>query len=198
MPTPAVLGRNGTYVVFRKLHTRGGGLPAVISARKPHPRGAGAPRRVDGRALAERRPRSRSPPSKTIPNSAETRTATTTSTTPTICAASHVLPARMRGVLEDDGVDRGHRNKRKLSMPEELVSISAETDHGRPSESRPRRQASSMPVCGSADAERLRDSHHVRDAGDVCSAVQWLEHSFPTDLSPRCLPEKPSGELTGP
>ena len=53
MPTPAVLGRNGTYVVFRKLHTRVAAYRQYL-ARRRHARGGGAARREDGRALAER------------------------------------------------------------------------------------------------------------------------------------------------
>ena len=76
--------------------TRGWRRTGSTSARKPQ---AARSRRSSaqkwsgaGRAAL----RSRSPPSKTIPSSAPTRTATTTSSTPTICAASNVRPARMR------------------------------------------------------------------------------------------------------
>ena len=54
MPTPEVLGRNGTYVVFRKLHTRVAAYRQYLREKAAEPRGGGAARRQDGRALAER------------------------------------------------------------------------------------------------------------------------------------------------
>ena len=56
MPTPEVLGRNGTYVVFRKLHTRVAAYRQYLRDAGSDPRGGGRSRREDGRALAERRP----------------------------------------------------------------------------------------------------------------------------------------------
>ena len=55
MPTPDVLGRNGTYVVFRKLHTRVAAYRQIPAREGREPRGGGAARREDGRTLAERR-----------------------------------------------------------------------------------------------------------------------------------------------
>ena len=55
MPTPEVLGRNGTYVVFRKLHTKVAAYRQYLRDQGGQPRGGGAARREDGRALAERR-----------------------------------------------------------------------------------------------------------------------------------------------
>ena len=96
MPTPEVLGRNGTYVVFRKLHTRVAAYRQYLRAKAAEPRGGGAARREDGRTLAERRaagalPRARRPRARRRPASA-----TTTSSTATICAASSARPARTR------------------------------------------------------------------------------------------------------
>ena len=54
MPTPEVLGRNGTYVVFRKLHTRVAAYRQYLRAKAAEPRSGGAARREDGRTLAER------------------------------------------------------------------------------------------------------------------------------------------------
>ena len=54
MPTPEVLGRNGTYVVFRKLHTKVAAYRRYLRDRAAEPRGGGPARREDGRALAER------------------------------------------------------------------------------------------------------------------------------------------------
>ena len=54
MPTPEVLGRNGTYLVFRKLHTRVAAYRQYLRT-KAEPRGRGAARREDRRPLAERR-----------------------------------------------------------------------------------------------------------------------------------------------
>ena len=54
-PQPEVLGRNGSYVVFRKLQTRRGGLPPVRPCpRNESSRGGAAGRQVR-RPLAERR-----------------------------------------------------------------------------------------------------------------------------------------------
>ena len=55
MPTPEVLGRNGTYVVFRKLHTRVAAYRQLPARQGSEPPGGGTPRREDGRTLAERR-----------------------------------------------------------------------------------------------------------------------------------------------
>ncbi len=54
MPTPEVLGRNGTYVVFRKLHTGVAAYRQYLREKAAEPRGGGAARRQDGRPLAER------------------------------------------------------------------------------------------------------------------------------------------------
>ena len=96
MPSPEVLGRNGTYVVFRKLHTRVAAYRQYLADAQPAgptrpssaPRWSGA-----GRAA----PRSRSRPPTTTPPSAATRTATTTSATARIRAASSAPSARTRG-----------------------------------------------------------------------------------------------------
>ena len=55
MPTPEVLGRNGTYVVFRKLHTKVAAYRQLPARPGREPRRGGPPRREDGRTLAERR-----------------------------------------------------------------------------------------------------------------------------------------------
>ena len=97
MPTPEVLGRNGTYVVFRKLHTRVAAYRQYLRAQGSQPRRGGAARRQDGRALAERRAARALARRATTPSSAATRSATTTSSTATIRAASSAPPARTRG-----------------------------------------------------------------------------------------------------
>ena len=56
MPTPDVLGRNGTYVVFRKLHTKVAAYRRLPARPGGEPGGGGPSRREDGRPLAERRP----------------------------------------------------------------------------------------------------------------------------------------------
>ena len=55
MPTPEILGRNGTYVVFRKLHTRVAAYRQYLRANAASRGRGGAARGEDGRALAERR-----------------------------------------------------------------------------------------------------------------------------------------------
>ena len=55
MPTPEILGRNGTYVVFRKLHTRVAAYRTYLRERAANRARRSAPRRQDGRSLAERR-----------------------------------------------------------------------------------------------------------------------------------------------
>ncbi len=88
MPTPEVLGRNGTYVVFRKLHTKVAAYRSYLRARAATPPGGGPPRREDGRPLAERRaPRGRRPTPMTR-SSGATPGATTTSSSATTHADS--------------------------------------------------------------------------------------------------------------
>ena len=94
MPTPDVLGRNGTYIVFRKLHTKVAAYRQYLRAKAAEPRGGGPARRQDGRPLAERRSARALPRAGRSRRSAPTRTATTTSSTPTTSAASSVRPAR--------------------------------------------------------------------------------------------------------
>ena len=55
MPTPEILGRNGTYVVFRKLHTRVAAYRQYLRANAATRAEEDAARGEDGRALAERR-----------------------------------------------------------------------------------------------------------------------------------------------
>ena len=55
MPTPEVLGRNGTYVVFRKLHTKVAAYRQYLRAKAASREEEAPARREDGRALAERR-----------------------------------------------------------------------------------------------------------------------------------------------
>ena len=55
MPTPEVLGRNGTYVVFRKLHTKVAAYRQYLRAKAASREEEAPPRRQDGRPLAERR-----------------------------------------------------------------------------------------------------------------------------------------------
>ena len=158
MPTPDVLGRNGTYVVVPQAAHQGGGLPAVPARQGGEPRGGGAARREDGRALAERRAARARPRPATTPSSAPTPRATTTSSTATIragfkCpAGAHARRANPRdaldedgsvdvrlhrmirrgtsygpmlpdGVLEDDGVDRGHHLRLRRRAPEAPVRV---------------------------------------------------------------------------
>ena len=90
MPTPAVLGRNGTYVVFRKLHTK-------VAAYRQYlrDRAATAPKRhFSARRWSGAGPvahRSHSPRPVTTPNLARTGAATTTSVMPMTRAASNAL-----------------------------------------------------------------------------------------------------------
>ena len=97
MPTPDVLGRNGTYVVFRKLHTR-------VAAYRRYLRERAANRREEallgakmvGRWQSRRAARAR-PGRATTRSSARTRSATTTSATATIRAGSSARPGRTPG-----------------------------------------------------------------------------------------------------
>ena len=97
MPTPEVLGRNGTYVVFRKLHTR-------VAAYRQYLRAKAASREEEallGAKMVGRwqsgAPLALSPRTATTPSSAPTRSATTTSSTATTRAASSARPARTPG-----------------------------------------------------------------------------------------------------
>ena len=96
MPTPDVLGRNGTYVVFRKLHTRVAAYRQLPAREGGEPGGGGPPRREDGRPLAERRPpRARARPGR--PRARERpASATTTSASATTPAASSARSAPTR------------------------------------------------------------------------------------------------------
>ena len=93
MPTPDVLGRNGTYIVFRKLHTK-------VAAYRQYLRAKAASREEEALLGAKMvgRWQSGAPlvlsPTETIPSSGPTGAATTTSSTPTTSAASSVRPAR--------------------------------------------------------------------------------------------------------
>ena len=55
VPQPEVLGRNGTYVAFRKLHQRVAAFRTLPAAARRGRRRAGVAGRQDGRALAQRR-----------------------------------------------------------------------------------------------------------------------------------------------
>ena len=56
MPQPDILGRNGTYVGFRKYQTRVGAFNRFLQANGKHRGGTGIARREAGRPLAQRRP----------------------------------------------------------------------------------------------------------------------------------------------
>ena len=96
MPTPEILGRNGTYVVFRKLHTRVAAYRQYLRANAASLSRGGAARGEDGRALAERRSARTLRPNVTIRTSAPIRGATTTSSMPKMRAASSVRSAPTR------------------------------------------------------------------------------------------------------
>ena len=96
VPQPEVLGRNGTYVVFRKLHQRRRRVPPVPARprrRAPRTRSCWPPRSWAAGAAARRW---RSRPSTTTPSSAPTRPATTPSSTAPTTRAGLRLPARRR------------------------------------------------------------------------------------------------------
>ena len=87
MPTPEVLGRNGTYVVFRKLHTKVAAYRRYLRDRASTVRrsSSSAPRWLGaGRAVL----RSPSHRTATTPSSGQTRGATTTSSSPMTRAGS--------------------------------------------------------------------------------------------------------------
>ena len=94
IPSPEVLGRNGTYVVFRKLHTR-------VAAYRQYLHAKAASREEEALLGAKMvgRWQSGAPlalsPNVTIPSLAPTRSATTISSTATTCAGSSARPARM-------------------------------------------------------------------------------------------------------
>ena len=93
MPTPSC--RNGTYIVFRKLHTR-------VAAYRHYLRAKAASREEEALLGAKMvgRWQSGAPlalsPDATIPSSVPIPRATTTSSTTTICAGSSAWPARTR------------------------------------------------------------------------------------------------------
>ena len=88
MPTPEVLGRNGTYVVFRKLHTKVAAYRSYLrdQGSEPRARRTSSARRWSGAGRAARR--SHSLPTRTTRSSGATRGATTTSSSPMTRAAS--------------------------------------------------------------------------------------------------------------
>ena len=96
MPSPDVLGRNGTYVVFRKLHTR-------VAAYRQYLRDTAASREDEALLGAKMvgRWQSGAPlavsPERDDPTSAPTPLATTTSSTATTRAASSVRRAPTPG-----------------------------------------------------------------------------------------------------
>ena len=119
MPSPDVLGRNGTYVVFRKLHTPWRPTASTSVTRRPAAmtRHCSAPRWWAGGRAA---PRWRFPWSTMTPSSALILRATTTSCTATIHAGSvsagaHARRANLAYALDGEGsVDvRLHRMIRR-------------------------------------------------------------------------------------
>ena len=97
MPTPEVLGRNGTYIVFRKLHTNVAAYRQYLRANAADRAQEARAGREDGRAAGRAARRSRSRPTRTTPSSAPIRSATTPTSTATTSRASSARPARMRG-----------------------------------------------------------------------------------------------------
>ena len=105
---PEVLGRNGTYIVFRKLHTR-------VAAYRQYLRAKAASRAEEALLGAKMvgRWQSGAPlalcPDRTIPTSAPIRSATTTSSTAMTraglkCpAGAHARRANPRDALDDEG-----------------------------------------------------------------------------------------------
>ena len=94
MPTPAVLGQNGTYIVFRKLHTR-------VAAYRQYLREQGRDRAEDEALLGAKmvgRWQSGAPlaiaPDEDDPSSGRTTAGTTPSSTAMIGAGSSAPPAR--------------------------------------------------------------------------------------------------------
>ena len=97
MPTPEVLGRNGTYLAFRKLHTR-------VAAYRQYLRAKAASREDEALLGAKMvgRWQSGAPlalcPEHDDPGLGADPAATTALPTATICADSSARPARMPGV----------------------------------------------------------------------------------------------------
>ena len=172
MPTPEVLGRNGTYVVFRKLHTKVAAYRQYLRANGRRPRGGGAARREDGRALAERRAARALAGARTIPSSAPTRSATTTSSTATILrgfkcpAGAHARRANPRDALDGDGsVDvRLHRMIRRGTSYGPMLPEGVLEDDGadRGHHLRLRRRAPQAPVRVRQDPVAQRRHLHRR------------------------------------
>ena len=79
MPQPEVLGRNGTYVVFRKLHQRVAAFRRYLKDERDQPRGGGAAGGQDDGPLAQRRAAGALPAPRRSRSWAPTRGATTTS-----------------------------------------------------------------------------------------------------------------------
>ena len=55
MPQPEMLGKNGTYIAFRKLHQRVAAFRQYLRANASNPEDRGAARRQDDGSVAERR-----------------------------------------------------------------------------------------------------------------------------------------------
>ena len=97
-PTPEILGRNGTYVVFRKLHQRVAAFRRYLDGERDQPRGGGAPGGQDDGAMAQRRaaralPAARRPGARGGP-----ATATTTS-----CTKRTIRPGTRRPAARTSG-----------------------------------------------------------------------------------------------
>ena len=113
MPTPEVLGRNGTYVVFRKLHTR-------VAAYRQYLRAKAASREEEALLGAKMVGRWQSgaplalvPGARRSRSSAPTRSATTTSSTATICVGSSARPgAHARRANPRDALDARRQRQR--------------------------------------------------------------------------------------
>lgn len=118
IPQPDVLGRNGTYAVFRKLHTAHSGLPPIHqSDRQRQRRGGGVVGPQDRRTLAKWRRRLHWLQIRTIRNLVPTQNATTPSCSATTRVASCPTGAHVRLANPRDsliiGVARLHRMIRR-------------------------------------------------------------------------------------
>ena len=116
-PQPEVLGRNGTYVVFRKLHQRRGRVPPVPARPRRRRRGARScwPPRSSGAGAAARRSRSR--PTTTTPSWAPTRRATTTSSTGRRPERGLQVPDRLAHPADEPA--RRDRHRRRAAAPDD-------------------------------------------------------------------------------
>ena len=165
MPAPEVLGRNGTYMVFRKLHTRVAAYRQYLRTKAERPRRRGAARGQDRRPLAERGatgavPRARRPPAGCRP-----------------CPQQ-----RLRLRRRPERVQVPRRRSRPTGQPSRLARPRRQRKRPPTPHDPARHQLRPCPARGGARRRRRRPRHRVR--------VRRLAHRAPVRIRKNSMAER--------